>query len=334
MVTGVDSGHGKVLLIAGYGGHSGYVFAIVYELSRMGFKDSIILVPEGYEFLADKFKPHGRIRFQVLPRKPAEPLYSGLHRWVKAFLQSINLVLNHRISIVFAGGSNFSLTPSIIAKTFRNSKVYTIEAIEHFITPSRAVKILESVGGTVFLHWEEQLNIFPKGVVVGPVYEPPIYEVRDEGYVLVTTGTLGYKELFDIIERLGFEKVVLQSGDIDPQPYLRRNPSWIGFKYSSDIHRWIANASLVITQQGLTASIARLAYRKPTVIVWNPRVTLGAKKQDVRIYAEKLETPLVEDVKIKTIRDAVENVKPLTKTYPNGSYEIANILINSLTHHT
>lgn len=333
MITGTE-GYGEVLLIAGYGGHSGYVFAVVYELSRMGFKDNIVLVPEGYEFLADKFEPYGRVCFQVLPRRPAEPLYSGLHRWVKAFLQSMNLILKRRVSAVFAGGSNFSIPSSLIAKVFKNSKVYTIEAIEHFTTPSRAIKILEAVGSTVFLHWEEQLEIFPKGIVVGPVYEPPIYEVGDEGYVLVTTGTLGHKELFDVIERLGLEKVVLQSGDIDPQPYLSRNPSWTGFKYSSDIHRWIANASLVITQQGLTASISRLAYRKPTVIVWNPRVTLGAKKQDVKTYAEKLETPLVEEVTTKTIRDAIENVKPLIKTYPNGSYKIANIIINSLKHQT
>lgn len=331
MVTGTD-GCGEVLLIAGYGGHSGYVFAVAYELSRMGFKDNIVLVPEGYEFLADKFEPYGQVRFQVLPRRPAEPLYSGLHRWVKAFLQSINLILKHRISAVFAGGSNFSIPPSLIAKAFKNSKVYTIEAIEHFTTPSRAIKMLEAVGSTVFLHWEEQLEIFPKGIVLGPVYEPPIYEVRDEGYVFVTTGTLGHKELFDAIERLGFERVVLQSGDIDPQPYLRRNPTWIGFRYSSNIHRWIANASLVITQQGLTASIARLAYKKPTVIVWNPRVTLGASKYDVRIYAEKLETPLVEEVTFAAIREALDSVKPITKEYPNGSRKIADLLIRSLNH--
>ncbi|MEM0453991.1 MAG: hypothetical protein QXO98_04990 [Sulfolobales archaeon] len=320
----------EILLIAGYGGHAGYAFAVTYELFRLGFRGNTILVAEGYEFLIDKFRPYGRVFLHILPRRPTEPLYRGLGRWVKALWQSMKFVSNHRISTVFAGGSNFSILPSILCKTLRHSKIYTIEAIEHFTSHSRAIKILESIGGTVFLHWEEQLEMFPKGIVVGPVYEPPLYEVRDGGYVLVTTGTLGYKELFDVVEKLGFEKVVLQSGDIDPQPYMKRNPSWVAFRYSSDIHKWIANANLVITQQGVTASIARLAYRKPTVIVWNPRVTLGASRHDIRIYAEKLETPLVEKVTPTTVREALDGVKPMSKGFPNGSQKVANILMNSL----
>ncbi|MEM1880099.1 MAG: hypothetical protein QXE28_04085 [Desulfurococcaceae archaeon] len=56
------------------------------------------------------------------------------------------------------------------------ARVYTTEAIEHFNKPSRAVKLFEPLGARVFLHWEEQLRMFPKGIEVGPVYQPPVYE--------------------------------------------------------------------------------------------------------------------------------------------------------------
>ncbi|MCS7108510.1 MAG: polysaccharide biosynthesis protein [Sulfolobales archaeon] len=326
----MNDSESRILIVAGYGGHSGYAFAVVHELFSLGFRRNVILVAEGYEFLIDKFRPYGEVITQVLPRRPAEPLYKGLMRWFKALIQSTKLTSRYRIYSVFAGGSNFSILPSLLSKFLGGSKIFTIEAIEHFKSQSRAVKVLEAIGGTVFLHWEEQLELYPNGIVVGPVYEPPIYEVRDEGYVLVTTGTLGYKELFDSVEKLGFENVVLQSGDVDPNPYISRKPSWKVFRYTSDIHRWIANASLVITQQGVTASIARLAYRKPTIIVWNPRVTLGAKKDEVMTYAEKLEIPLVDDLTTAKLKYAINNVNPITKEYPNGSKKIASMIAHSI----
>ncbi|MEM3989830.1 MAG: polysaccharide biosynthesis protein [Desulfurococcaceae archaeon] len=321
----------KALIVAGYGGHSGYAFAITYELVKLGFKRNLIVIAEGYDFLAEKFKPYGEVITQILPRRPREPLYRGIHRWFKAFNQSLKLSINHKVAAVFASGSNFSLPPSITSRIVNKAKLYTIEAIERFTKPSKAVKILEKAGATVFLHWEEQLEIYPKGVVVGPVYEPPIYEPRDEGYVLVTTGTLGYKELFDAVERLGIERAVLQTGDVSPEPYINRNPGWIAFKYTSDIHKWIAGASLVITQQGLTAAISRLAYGKPTIIVWNPSISLGAVKRDVETYAEKLEAPFIDGVELNALRRAIDSARSIRKTSSNGSYKIAEIIFKQIT---
>ncbi|MEM1641319.1 MAG: glycosyltransferase [Desulfurococcaceae archaeon] len=320
----------SILLVAGYGGHSGYVYAVAIELAKAGFRNSIFLVAEEYSFLAEKFKNLGRVYYQVLPRRPGEPLVKGLGRWIKAFFQSTQLILNEHIKAVFAGGSNFSLPPSLIAMILRRARVYTIEAIEHFSKPSRAVKFLEFFGAKVFLHWEEQLRMFPKGIVVGPVYEPPVYEPRDEGYVLVTTGTIGYKELFDSIERLKLDNVVMQTGDVDPEPYLRRNPSWKVFRYTSDIHRWIAGASIVVTQQGVTAATASLAYGKPVIVVWNPRVVLGAPKNDVKIYAEKLEAVFIERADVEELKRALELAHKPTRIYPNAARTIAKILVEEL----
>lgn len=324
----------RILLIAGYGGHAGYVYAVAYELARSGFTENVVLIAQGYEFLAARFCDLGEIHYQVLPRKPGESLQRGLGKWIKAFLQSTKISLSYDISVVFAGGSNFSIPPSITTKFLRRPMLYTLEAIEHFTKPSRAVKVLEKMGAVVFLHWNEQLEIFPKGVVVGPVYEPALYESRDEGYVLVTTGTLGFKELFDIVEWLGIENVVLQTGDVDPEPYIKKNPSWRVFRYTSDIHKWIAGASLVITQQGVTASTASLAYGKPVIIVYNPRVVLGAPRRDVEIYAEKLGAEYVEKPTRELLKKAIEKASKPTKTYPKGAEEIAKILLNTLKHKT
>lgn len=329
-MTEKDKVRGRALLVAGYGGHAGYTYAVASELCRAGYKGSIILVAEGFNHIAEKFRGLGSVYLQVLPRRPGEPLYRGLNRWAVSFWQSAKLAIRHTIKVVFASGSNFSIPPSLTSMLIRRAKVYTLEAIERFTTPSRSTKALERLGSGIFLHWEEQREMFPNGIVVGPVYEPPIYEPRDGGYILVTTGTMGFKELFDSVEALRLDNVVVQTGDVDPTPYKARNPSWTVFRYTSDIHKWIAGASLVITQQGLTASIAAIAYSKPTVIVWNPRVVLGAPRRDVRVYAEKIGATYLEDCTPQRLREAIERGgKPGVK-YSNGATLIAKTLLESL----
>lgn len=318
---------GSVLIIAGYGGHSGYAFAVVHELSRMGFGDNVILIAEGHGHLAEKFRKYGEVKFVTLPRRPGEPLARTAHRWIKAFWQSARIALGRNISAAFASGSNFSIPPSLAAKALRGSEVLTLEAIEHLHTPSRAVKALEKIGAMVFLHWEEQKALFPGGEVVGPIYEPPLYEPRDEGYILATTGTLGHPELLRALEALGIEKVVAQTGDVDPEPFISRNPSWRAFRYTSDIHKWIAGASIVITQQGLTASISALAYRKPTIIVWNPRVQLGATKEETVAYAEKIGASFLESPEPSALRSLIEGARVPASVYPNGAEAIARRIL-------
>lgn len=320
----------RLLVIAGYGGHSGYAYAILHELLRAGYAESLILVARGYEFLVDKFKPLGTVKTLTLPRKPGEPLVKGIHRWMKSLYESFDLVRRYRIGVVFATGSNFSIPPSIVSRFLRGSHIYTIEAIEHFYKPSRSVKILEKLGGRVLLHWDEQTSMYPNGIVVGPVYEPAIYEPRDEGYILVTTGTLGYRELFDTISEINPGRVVLQTGDIDPEPYAKRHHDWIVFKYTSDIHKWISGASIVITQQGVTAATARLAYGKPVIIVYNPRVRLGAPREDIKIYAEKLDAFYIDEPDPKLLRKALESIGKPYKSYPNGAARVAKLLLDDL----
>lgn len=320
---------GRLLVIAGYGGHFGYAFAVLHELSRAGYRNSAILVAEGSEHLVERLRPYGDVKTSLLPRRPGEPLIRTVPRWIRALPQSIGLVMEEkRISAVFAGGSNFSILPSIMARALRGSTLYTLETIERFFTVSRAVRILRRLGAKVFLHWEEQRRLYPRGEVVGPVYEPRMYEPRDEGYVLVTTGTLGYPELISSLEKLRLERVVVQTGDLDPGPIASRNPTWRAFRYTKDIHIWIAGASLVITHQGTTAAVSALAYGKPTLVVWSPRVTLGARRDEARIYAEKIGAAFLGSPEPSLVKSAIERIGPPNVTYPNGAERIARELLD------
>lgn len=304
------------MVAAGYGGHAGYSFAVVHELKKSADADVLILVPKGYGFLVERFKSYGKVLTLPLPRKPGEGLLTSLPRWPAALARSMKLSVEHEASDVFASGSNFSVSVALAYCFLRRARVWTLEAIERLTVPSRAVRLLAMLGSRVFLHWEEQLEMYPRGEVVGPLYEPPLYEPRDEGYVLVTTGTLGHKALYDALEGLGLERAVLQTGDVDPEPYVRRNPGWRGFRYASDIHRWIAGASIVIAQQGLTPAIARLAYGKPTVVVWNPRVTLGAPKEDVKRYTEMIDAVFVDSITPASLKRSLKDAEGAGRRSP------------------
>lgn len=315
------------LVIAGYGGHAGYAYAVAYELFKLGVELDILL-PGEYEYLADRFKGLGELYYATLPRRPLEPLYRGLHRWIKAFIESIRF-LNKKYDFVFTSGSNFSIPPSITLKTFENKTIYTLEAVDHVYTKSKAVNVLSKLGALVFLHWEEQLKMYPDGLVTGPVYEPALYKPRDEGYVLVTTGTLGANDVFDALMQLELEKAVVQTGDVEPEKYVKRRPNWVFFNYTSDLYKWIANASIVVTHPGLTAVTARLAYCKPLVLVYTKRHSKLFIKEEVKALASKLSAVYLEEPTPVKLAEALEKARSLAKPeYKVGSLEVAKHLVH------
>ncbi|MEM4904243.1 MAG: polysaccharide biosynthesis protein, partial [Desulfurococcaceae archaeon] len=71
----------KGLILAGYGGHAGYAFAVAEELVKRGVELEVLL-PRGYRYLEKRFEKLGSVRYATLPRKPLEPLYKGVHRWL------------------------------------------------------------------------------------------------------------------------------------------------------------------------------------------------------------------------------------------------------------
>ncbi len=322
----------KVLLIAGYGGHAGFAYTVGHYLAERGIELDI-LVPRGYSWVRERMMRLGRVIEVTLPRKPAEPIYRGLPRWIQALKESIRVCRN-KYTVVFASGSNFSIPPSLTCM-LAGSMILTIEDVARFTERSRAVSTLYRLGAKVFLHWEEQLNLYGKGIVSGPVYEPPLYEPRDEGYILVSTGTFGHRTLFDTISRLGLKRVVMQTGDVDPEPYRRGHPEWVVFQYTSDIHRWIAGASLVVTHYpGTTALTARLAYGKPVVMVYSPRHTLAAPRGDSSKLAEKLNAVYLEEVDPARLAEAIEEARGMkAPRYSNGGEYIAEYILRLGSKH-
>jgi len=227
---------------------------------------------------------------------------------------------------VLATGSNFSITPSLVQRLFRGIVIHVLEDFK-VSKPSKAVRLLYRFGASVFLQWPEQLKMYPDGALVGPVYEPRLYEPCDKGYVLVSMGMLGSPELVESVLSLNYEKVVVQLGDMDPEPYAKRKPHWIFFKYTSDIHKWLAGASVVITHPGNISMTARLAYRKPLVLVYTMRHSRIHSVIDAKTLAEKLNAVFLERATPSKLQEAVEKSKKLNPPeLPVGAEKIAEIL--------
>jgi len=316
----------RVVIAAGYGGHAGYAIALAQSLNRLGLRPTLI-VPRGFDYIRKRLEPYGDVLEATLPRRAAEPMIRTLHRWPLAFAESF-AVCSRGFDVVVLTGSNFSIPPAVVCKLFGAAKLYAVEAVDRISTPSKAVKLLTKIGAEAVLHWEEQLKIHPRGLVVGPIYEHPVYQPRNEGYVFVTTGTLGFKELFDsVFEAFPGRRIVIQTGDVDPEVY--RSKGVEAFSYTEDIHRWIAGAELVITHfPGMTAVTARLAYGKPVVMVYNPRAKLSSPKSDGYVLAEKLNAVYIESPSRKNLINAYEKAMKLeVPKYPNGADTLANIIV-------
>ena len=107
---------------------------------------------------------------------------------------------------------------------------------------------------------------------------------------------------------------------------------WKVFRFDPDIDKLIAGASLVITSApGVTAINATQAYRKPTIMVYNPDLVLTADREETEKVAKYLGIPFV-DPRVITPRDFEKivyeayNIKP--KVVRDGGYFIAKYLLN------
>ncbi|RLF01471.1 MAG: polysaccharide biosynthesis protein, partial [Thermoprotei archaeon] len=222
---------------------------------------------------------------------------------------------------------NHSVPPGYVAK-FKGMKVVSIESSLRFTSPSRSIKTLSKISDLLALQWPEQKEFFPQGVIVGPLYELPEYKPKDEGYVLVTGGTYGHRLLFEAVDKLEVEKVVLQTGRINPRPFKERHPGWTVFDFDPDFGKWLAGASVVVTHFGKTAIDAALTYGKPVVLVPNPEWRLTASLEDARMLAEKLNAVLVEEINPLKLREVIEEAKSREPpSYPDGAAKLVELIL-------
>ncbi|MGB9827665.1 MAG: glycosyltransferase, partial [Thermosphaera sp.] len=155
-----------------------------------------------------------------------------------------------------------------------------------------------------------------------------LHQPSDEGYLLVTLGTLGSSEVFEAVVRLSFEKVVVQTGDIDPTPFISRKPHWVFFKHVDDFHKWLAGASVVVTHPGTTAVTARLAYGKPVVIVYSKRHSPLYPREDVEMLASKLKAVFIDQVTPGNLEAALQEAAKLEKPlYENGARNASEFIL-------
>ncbi len=323
----------KILLIASGGGHTGFALAVGTRIRELSPKaDITYIVPCGDTWSINRIlrvDPKANIREVTKPLKPLEPYTRLFKRVLHAFIDSIREVEH---AIVFCTGSNHNIFPVLISRYLRRSIVFCVEDTFRFKRRSRTLDLLYRVANVnVFLQWPEQVELYRgRGIYAGLLYEKPMHSVRDEGYILVTTGTMGNRSLFKLLAKIRLDNLVVQTGAINPDLLKRRG--WKVFRFDPDIDKLIAGASLVITSApGVTAINATQAYRKPTIMVYNPDLVLTADREETEKVAKYLGIPFV-DPRVITPRDFEKivyeayNIKP--RVVRNGGYFIAKYLLN------
>jgi len=291
-----------ILILAGGGGHTATAKIIAEELR--GKTELYFLAPRD-DPLTPQLERYGVVDTLTRPRHPTTPTWGFTLRLLKAFYEAIKRI-PRGVEVAVSTGGNFCVPPALIAWT-RGIPLVNIESRVKFTGPSRTARLLQHFAALTALQWEEQTR-FLKGVVFGPLLPKRRLEPWDGGYILISGGTYGYRELFDAASASGLEEVILQTGRIDPKPYRERHPNWRVIDYTSHFEELIAGARVVVSPPGATPMEAA-AYQKPLVIVGYPKWARAANPEDVRLFAEKLSAPLLKEPTPRGLLEAIEEAK-------------------------
>jgi len=315
----------NILILAAGGGHTGYAYALAEELHR---KASLsFLVPHGDSLSAKRLGRFGQVEFLLKAREPKTPNHVFTIRFVKAFLESLKLNFR-QFDVVVSAGSNFCIPPALVAWT-RGVPIVNIESPARFAKPSKSAHALQHFSKLTALHWEEQTNLL-KGVVVGPILPKPMVEPSNNGYILVSGGTYGYKRLFDTMAESGLHNIVLQTGKVNPTQYIKSHPEWTVLTVTERFYEIIAKAEVIVTQFGFTV-LEALIYKKPVVVVPNPEWTRGASVEDAKQLARKIKAVMVSEVTVETLSKAIKEArKQEIPIFQNGAKNLANLILKSI----
>jgi UDP-N-acetylglucosamine--N-acetylmuramyl-(pentapeptide) pyrophosphoryl-undecaprenol N-acetylglucosamine transferase len=293
----------RILILAGGGGHTGFAYALAQRLKNSA--DMTFLIPEGDALSQKRLRSYGKTESIPKPRGAKTSTGKFFYNLTRAFVASMKKVTRN-YDVVVCTGSNFCVPPAFMAFLKRIS-IVNIEGEVRFTRASLTARILQPISVITALQWPEQKRLL-KGTIVGPVFQRPKIQPHNGGYILVTGGTMGHKQLFDVINESNLKNVVLQTGKIDPLPYMKRHPEWKIIRYTSNFAELLAGADLIVTHFGSTALESAL-YRKPIVMVLNPEWTRTVGKIDAQILAKKIGATFIADVNLTTLIKAIENAK-------------------------
>ena len=313
----------NVLILAGGGGHTGYGYALAQRL--YGRANLHFLVPKGDTLSEERLSKFGTVEFLLKPRGAKTPTKEFVPKLAKAFVEAFKKISNEFDAVV-STGSNFCIPPSFFA-WMKGIPLINIESSVRFTKASKTALLLQPFSTITALQWEEQKKILKKGVVVGPLLPKPEVEPWNGGYILVTGGTLGHKQLFDAISESKLENVVLQTGKVNPEPYRKRHPEWKVIEYSTRFYELVAGAEVVVTHFGSTI-LEALIYKKPIVVVPNPEWTRTAGMEDAKFLARKVNAALISELNLRTILNGIVEAK--AKKHPvflDGAQKLTNLIL-------
>ncbi|MEM0357298.1 MAG: glycosyltransferase [Candidatus Bathyarchaeia archaeon] len=313
----------NVLILAGGGGHTAYGYALAQRL--YGKANLHFLVPRGDILSYERLAKFGSVDFLLKPREAKTPTKEFLPKLVKAFVEAFQKVPGD-FDVVVSTGSNFCIPPCLLA-WIKGTPIINIESSVRFTKASKSALLLQPFSAITALQWEEQKKLLKKGTVVGPLIPKPEVQPRNDGYILVTGGTLGHKQLFDVISESKLENVVLQTGKVDPEPYRKKHPEWRILTHSAKFHELVAGADVVVTHFGATI-LEALVYKKPTVVVPNPEWTRTAGIEDARRYVRKVNAVLISEITLRNLLNAIEEAK--SREYPklpDGASKLADLIM-------
>jgi len=315
--------YGRVLILVGGGGHSGYAYALAQALhKKMALS---FLVPDGDTLSKRRLSKFGNVKFLIKPRGPKTSTQQFIPRLAKAFMESIGQPF-HEFDVVVSSGSNFCVLPAIMA-WMRGVPVVNIESPVRFSKPSKTARILQPFSAITALHWEEQKRLL-NGVVVGPIVPNLELKPENRGYILVTGGTHGHRLLFNAMAESNLHNVVLQTGKVDPKPYVEKHPEWKVLTFTEGFQELLAGAEVVVTHFGLTALEAAVVYKKPVVIVLNPEWTRTVGAEDAERLAEKINAVFVSETNLEILLKAIDEARNRTvPTLPSGAENLAKMIL-------
>lgn len=266
----------------------------------------------------------GKVDTIVKPRGAKTPTNEFLYKLCQAFASSIKKVTKD-FDVVVSTGSNFCIPPAFVAFS-RKIKLVNIEGAVRFTCASITARILQPFSAITALPWPEQKKLL-KGTVVGPLLHKQEIEPYNGGYILVTGGTLGHKGLFDVINESSLKNVVLQTGEVDPKPYITRHPEWKIIRYSSRFTELLAGAELVVTHFGSTV-LETIVYNKPAVMVVNPEWTRTVGKTDAELFAKKLGVTILPRLSLDCLLESIEEEKKQKRpVLKDGAEALADIIL-------